>query len=62
MIWSGLLIYWANDTLFSFPDWFYKKAQIEFRLSDGMQYHFLFMWLFAINGVCYVAYTIVSGE
>ena len=62
MIWSGLLIYWANDTLFSFPDWFYKQAQIEFRLSDGMQYHFLLMWLFAINGVCYVAYTIFSGE
>ena len=62
IIWSGLLIYWANDALFSFPDWFYKKAHIEFRLSDGMQYHFLFMWLFAINGVCYVAYTILSGE
>lgn len=62
MIWSGLLIYWANDAFFSFPDWFYKKLHVEFRLSEGMQYHFLFMWLFAINGVCYVAYTLFSGE
>jgi thiosulfate reductase cytochrome b subunit len=27
-----------------------------------MALHFFFMWLFAINGVLYVAYTIVSGE
>jgi len=37
-------------------------AHLEFRLSEGMQYHFFFMWLFAINGVCYVAYTLLSGE
>jgi thiosulfate reductase cytochrome b subunit len=72
MIWSGLLIYWANDvytlgfggrTLFHFfPDWFYRGLHLEGGLAKGMAYHFTFMWLFAINGVCYVAYTFLSGE
>lgn len=62
MIWSGFLIYWAHDSFFAFPGWVYKALHIEFRLSEGMQYHFLFMWLFAINGLCYVAYTLFSGE
>jgi thiosulfate reductase cytochrome b subunit len=72
MIWSGLLIYWANDvyrvgiggfTPFKFfPQWFYKTFHIEFRLAEGMAWHFLFMWFFALNGVCYVLYTALSGE
>ncbi|HVT91829.1 MAG TPA: cytochrome b/b6 domain-containing protein [Bryobacteraceae bacterium] len=72
MIWSGLLIYWANDvyrigwgnwTLFHFfPEWFYKSSNIPFRLAEGMAWHFFFLWLFAINGVLYVAYTVFSGE
>lgn len=72
MIWSGLLIYWANDvyrvgaggwTLFHFfPGWFYSTFGIESRLAEGMAWHFLFVWLFAINGIAYVIYTLVSGE
>jgi thiosulfate reductase cytochrome b subunit len=72
MIWSGLLIYWANDvyeisiggaTLFHFfPDWFYRTLGLEHRLATGMAYHFAFMWFFAINGLCYVLYTFFSGE
>ncbi len=72
MIWSGLLIYWANDvykvgwgdaTLFHFfPQSFYGALSINSRLAEGMAWHFLFMWLFAINGVCYVLYTLISGE
>jgi thiosulfate reductase cytochrome b subunit len=72
MLWSGLLIYWANDvyaisaggvTLFHFfPDWFYRALGLEHGLAAGMAYHFTFMWLFAINGFCYVVYTFVSGE
>jgi thiosulfate reductase cytochrome b subunit len=27
-----------------------------------MAFHFLFMWLFAINGLLYILYTIFSGE
>ena len=72
MIWSGLLIYWANDVykigfgsttlLKFFPDSFYKALNVPYRLSEGMAYHFLFMWLFFFNGVAYVLYTVFSGE
>ncbi len=72
MIWSGLLIYWANDvysiTLFGytflrfFPDTFYTALNIPFRLAEGMAWHFMFMWLYLINGVLYVLYTWISGE
>lgn len=72
MIWSGLLIYWANDVysigfggvtlLHFFPDWFYRVFHLEGGLAKGMAYHFTFMWLFAIIGVCYVLYTLLSGE
>ena len=72
MIWSGLLIYWANPVyavrLFGyevfkfFPQWFYEFLNIPFRLAEGLQLHFFFMWLFAVNGVIYVIYTIFSGE
>lgn len=72
MIWSGLLIYWANDiykigfgstTLLKFfPDSFYKALNVPYRLSEGMAYHFVFMWLFFLNGIAYVLYTIFSGE
>jgi thiosulfate reductase cytochrome b subunit len=72
MIWSGLLIYWANDvytvTLFGhtfyrfFPPGVYKALHIPFRLAEGMAFHFLFMWFFALNGLLYVAYTVFSGQ
>ena len=72
MIWSGMLIYWANDvysiTIFGhtfykfFPAWFNKALNIPFRLAEGMAFHFLFMWFFAINGLLYVLYTAISGE
>lgn len=93
MIWSGMLIYWANPVysiwignyqLFKFfPPWFYEISKVDFwgytiagefpvwsyqwtnipyRLAEGLQLHFFFMWLFAVNGVIYVIYTIVSGE
>ena len=72
MIWSGILIYWANDiyrvgwgetTLFRFfPAAFYTRFNLSQRLADGMAWHFFFMWLFAINGVLYVLYTAFSGE
>ena len=72
MIWSGLLIYWANDVyrlgwgdrtvLKFFPDSFYKALHIPFRLAEGMSFHFVFMWLFAINGFIYVLFLVFSGE
>lgn len=72
MIWSGMLIYWANPVysvwignyeLFKFfPPWFNDFFGIPFRLAEGLQLHFFFMWLFIINGLIYLIYTIVSGE
>lgn len=72
MIWSGMLIYWANPVysiwignyqLFKFfPPWFNDFFGIPYRLAEGLQLHFFFMWLFAVNGVIYVIYTIISGE
>lgn len=72
MIWSGLLIYWANDVyrlgwgnttiLKFFPRSFYDALHIPSHLAEGMAFHFVFMWFFALNGVLYTAYTIISGE
>jgi len=72
LIWSGLLIYWANDvyriglgpvTLFHFfPDAFYQALGVDHRLAEGLALHFTVMWLFALNGLAYVLYTAFSGE
>ena len=72
MVWSGLLIYWANDVyklgwgdrtvLKFFPDSFNKALNIPFRLAEGMSLHFVFMWLFAINGIIYFFYLLFSKE
>ena len=72
MIWSGWLIYWANDvyrvgwgstTFFKFfPQRFYDALGIPYHLATGMAWHFFFMWAFTLNGVLYVLYTILSGE
>ena len=67
MIWSGILIYWAYDPysigpFHFFPRPVYTAFHIDHGLADGMAMHFFFMWLFTINGILYVTYTIVSGE
>ncbi len=72
MVWSGWLIYWANDvyrigfgntTLVKFfPQSFYEALHLSGRMAEGMSYHFVFMWLFFINGLLYVLYTIFSGQ
>jgi thiosulfate reductase cytochrome b subunit len=72
MIWSGMLIYWANDVyklgwgdktlLKFFPESFYQALHIPFRLAEGMSLHFVFMWLFAINGMLYILYLLFSKE
>src|SRR6516225_4826019 len=69
MIWSGLWIYWANDvyrlgvgsfTLFKlFPEGFYRTFGVSHQLAKGMAWHFFFLWLFALNGVGYVAYLVL---
>jgi thiosulfate reductase cytochrome b subunit len=72
MIWSGTLIYWANDVykisvsnhvLFQFyPESVYKALNIPYRLAEGMSWHFVFMWFFFLNGLLYFLYIVFSGE
>ena len=67
MIWSGILIYWAYPIYHIgpfrvVPNWFFTLLRANQRLAEGMALHFFFMWLFVINGVLYVAYTLFSGE
>ncbi|MBB6143017.1 thiosulfate reductase cytochrome b subunit [Silvibacterium bohemicum] len=81
MIYSGILIYWADSqheglnahhvyrigigdwTLFRFfPRWFYNNLNLKYQLAQGLAYHFFFMWFFALNGIAYVLYTVLSGE
>ncbi|MBC6988412.1 cytochrome b/b6 domain-containing protein [Hymenobacter sp. BT491] len=72
MIWSGILIYWANDVyrlgwgnvtlLKFFPKSFYQAFHVDHKLAQGMAWHFVLMWVFALNGLLYVSYTLVSGE
>ncbi len=70
MIWSGLLIYWANDIygikwgnhefFHLFPQSFYEVLGVPHRLAEGISLHFFFAWLFGINGVVYVIYLLAS--
>lgn len=72
MIWSGLQIYWANgiynisiggsNLIHFFPDSFYDALHLPYHLSEGMAWHFVFMWIFFGNGFFYIAYTLFSGE
>lgn len=71
MIWSGLLVYWANDiyrigwgdwTLFKFfPPEMYKSLNLGGQLATGMAWHLTLMWLFSFNGLAYVLYMGFSG-
>lgn len=73
MIWSGILIYWAYPVYRIGLGEFYlvkmnldqaawRQLGINNRLAEGMALHFFFMWPFAINGLLYVVYLVVSGE
>src|SRR5258708_12383172 len=70
MIWSGLLIYWANSvyrigfgrfTLFqSFPDRFFNFLGLGHRLPDRQALHFSFISFFPIIALVYFLYTSTS--
>jgi thiosulfate reductase cytochrome b subunit len=73
MVVSGLLIYWANPVYrigaggytlvrMNVSQAAWKSLHVDHRLALGMAWHFFFMWLFAVNGVLYVIYTLASGE
>jgi thiosulfate reductase cytochrome b subunit len=62
MIWSGILIYWAYPAYIQLDQATWRALKVNNRLAEGMALHFFFMWLFVLNGVAYVTYTIVSGQ
>jgi thiosulfate reductase cytochrome b subunit len=45
-----------------FPPWFWKAINAPYRVTEGLGYHFFFMWIFALNGILYVSYLLLSGE
>jgi thiosulfate reductase cytochrome b subunit len=47
-----------------FPEWFYTNRfwDMRYHVTEGLGYHFFFMWLFAINGLVYVSYLALSGN
>jgi thiosulfate reductase cytochrome b subunit len=50
-------------TLFRFfPEWFYTKLHVPYHVTQGLGYHFFFMWFFMLNGIAYVLFTAVTGE
>jgi hypothetical protein len=64
MIWSGILIYWAYPAYapVKLEQSTWRALHVNNRLAEGMALHFFFMWLFGVNGVLYVLYTLFSGE
>jgi thiosulfate reductase cytochrome b subunit len=55
----------GNFTLFRFfPSWFYTNRfwDVRYHVTQGLGAHFFFMWLFALNGIVYVAYLLWSKE
>lgn len=62
MIWSGILIYWANPAYLKLPDSFYETLGLDHNLARGMGWHFFLMWIFTVNGCLYVAALLITGQ
>ena len=60
MIGSGWKIY-NDEVLFGwlhFPDWITIGGEAQ----GALQWHFLGMWIFTLNRLCYVIYGLVTGR
>jgi thiosulfate reductase cytochrome b subunit len=62
MIWSGILIYWANDEYVKIPNSIAETFSLQYKLAEGLGWHFFIMWFFLINGLIYLTYQICSGQ
>ncbi len=62
MIWSGILIYWADQAYITIPENLAEKLHLDFSLAEGMGWHFFLMWLYGINGILYFCYLLLSGQ
>lgn len=56
MMWSGVLIYWANQAYYKLPVPIVNYFRISYRLAEGMSWHFFIMWFYTINGLIYLSY------
>ncbi len=47
-----------------FPSWFYTNRfwDVRYHVTQGLGYHFFFMWIFALNGIAYVIFLAWSKE
>jgi thiosulfate reductase cytochrome b subunit len=45
-----------------FPEWLYQQLRVPYHVTQGLGYHFFFMWIFALNGIAYVLFLALSGE
>ncbi len=63
LVWSGVLIYWANDVYPGFfPEGFYSALSIDHRLAQGMWLHFTAGWGLVADGAVFLALTLASGH
>lgn len=58
MMWSGVLIYWANQAYYKLPSPLIEFFRISYRLAEGMSWHFFIMWFYVVNGSLYLCYFI----
>ncbi len=61
IIWSGLMIYWANDAYFIKGDWL-EKIGLGGRLGEGLSWHLTFAFIFTFNGAAYLFFLFLSGH
>ena len=45
-----------------FPEWVYRQMNVPYHVTEGLGYHFFFMWIFALNGIAYVLFLALSGD
>ena len=52
----------SHTLLRMFPESLWDALSIRWHVTEGMGDHFFFMWIFAINGIAYAAFLLISGE
>ncbi|PWU20396.1 MAG: thiosulfate reductase [Bdellovibrio sp.] len=63
MIWSGIMIYWANDIYPGFfPEVVYRILGASSSLARGLAIHFFVAWFFTVNGAVYLGWIFFSGH
>lgn len=62
MVWSGLLIYWADQAWLRLPEELADALGIPYHLAEGMGWHFFVMIPWALNGLLFVGYLAFTGE